>query len=70
MFVYPPHVILEREIEIASHMNKVLDDRKNHLFGFSQSGASAEVFLSDRGQPVCHFPFYFVLTLCHYYCFC
>ena len=26
MFVYPPHIIPEREIEIASHMNKVLDE--------------------------------------------
>ena len=70
MFVYPPHIIPEREIEIAYHMNKVLDDRKNHLFGFSQLGASAEAFLSDRAQPVCHFPFYFVLTLRRYYCYC
>ena len=40
MFVYPPHIIPEREIEIASHMNKVLDDRKNYLFGFSQNRGS------------------------------
>ena len=26
MFVYPPHIIPEREIETASHMNKVLDE--------------------------------------------
>ena len=40
MFVYPPHIIPEREIEIASHMNKVLDDRKNHQFSFSQNPGS------------------------------
>ena len=40
MFVYPPHIIPEREIEIAFHMNKVLDNRKNHQFGFSQNRGS------------------------------
>ena len=31
MFVYPPHIIPEREIEIASHMNKVLSAGDDQL---------------------------------------